>query len=315
MTAWLTAPQGRLLAWFRSHGRRLPWRETRDPYAILVAEVMLQQTQVDRVIPRYLAFLERFPTLEELARAPTAEVIREWAGLGYNRRALYLQGAARHAVREHQGRLPPDQEALRKLDGVGPYTAAALACFAFGQQTPVLDTNVRRVLGRLFGGVEGLGEAALMGVAQEALPEGDAWAWNQALMDLGATVCVHRAPRCHACPVRGDCRAAPSLQVEEKQVGEKRVAEPRRRYRAKAVPFKDSSRYYRGRIVAHLGGLPQGAAISLLALGAAVRPGVGAVDPVWLLGLVEGLRRHGLVALERGQGGDPGDIRVSLPCG
>jgi A/G-specific adenine glycosylase len=310
MTARVTTPQLLLLAWFHSHGRRLPWRETRDPYAVLVAEMMLQQTQVDRVVPRYLAFLERFPTLADLAQASTAEVIREWAGLGYNRRALYLQRAARHTMERHQGCLPPDQEALRKLDGVGAYTAAAVACFAYGQQTPVLDTNVRRVLGRLFGGVEGLAEAALARVAQEALPEGEAWAWNQALMDLGATVCVQRTPRCHACPLRHDCRAAPLLQDQEK-----RVAESRAPYRAKAAPFKDSSRYYRGRIVAHLAGLPSGTATSLDSLGGVVKPGVAPVDPAWLLALVEGLQRDGLVALERGRGEHPQETRVSLPAG
>ena len=140
--------QGALLAWFDATGRRLPWRETADGYAILVSEVMLQQTQVDRVIPVYHAFLRRFPTFESLAEAPASEVIRAWAGMGYNRRALNLQRAAQAVVERHGGALPLDLKALRSLPGVGEYTANALACFAQGRQVAVVDTNVRRVLGR-----------------------------------------------------------------------------------------------------------------------------------------------------------------------
>ena len=171
--------QAALLAWFAEHGRDLPWRRTRDPYAILVSEVMLQQTQVERVIPRYLRWLERWPTARALAEASTAEVIREWQGLGYNRRAVNLQRAARAVA----ARGWPDD--LTELPGVGPYTAAALGNFAFGRPLLPVDTNVRRV--------------------QERRGSSFGPAAAQALMDLGATVCLARVPRCGACPLAADC--------------------------------------------------------------------------------------------------------------
>jgi A/G-specific adenine glycosylase len=169
----------RLLAWFAERGRDLPWRETRDPYAILVSEVMLQQTQASRVVPRWLAWLERWPNAGALAAAPTGEVIREWQGLGYNRRALSLQRAAR-AVAEHGW---PDD--LTELPGVGPYTAAAVACFAFGRPVLPVDVNVRRV--------------------QERTGTHFDHTCAQALMDLGATVCIARVPRCAECPLADVC--------------------------------------------------------------------------------------------------------------
>jgi A/G-specific adenine glycosylase len=168
-----------LLAWYAAHGRDLPWRSTRDPYAILVSEVMLQQTQAARVVPRWLAWLERWPTAEALAAAPTAEVIREWQGLGYNRRAINLQRAARVAA-EHGW---PDD--LTELPGVGPYTADAVACFAFGRDVLPVDVNVRRV--------------------QERTGEPFDHTCAQALMDLGATICIARVPRCGVCPLAAGC--------------------------------------------------------------------------------------------------------------
>ena len=168
-----------LLAWFDEHGRDLPWRRTRDPYAILVSEVMLQQTQVARVVPRYLAFLARWPTVESLAGAAPGDVIREWQGLGYNRRALNLHRAARQVAAEGW----PDD--LAELPGVGRYTADAVSRFALGRSVLPLDTNVRRVLDRT-GGEFGPASA-------------------QALMDLGATVCLARIPRCGACPLAEGC--------------------------------------------------------------------------------------------------------------
>jgi A/G-specific adenine glycosylase len=169
----------RLLSWFGRHGRELPWRRTRDPYAILVSEVMLQQTQVERVVPRYDAWLERWPTVRALAAAPAADAIREWQGLGYNRRALNLHRAAAH-VAEHGW--PAD---LTHLPGVGPYTAAAIRCFAFGEDVLPVDVNVARVLRRTGG----------------SFTSGSA----QALMDLGATVCLARVPRCGVCPLEELC--------------------------------------------------------------------------------------------------------------
>jgi A/G-specific adenine glycosylase len=168
-----------LLAWFEARGRDLPWRRTRDPYAILVSEVMLQQTQVERVIPRYLAWLERWPTVQALAGAPAAEVIREWQGLGYNRRALSLHRAARQIAASGW----PDD--LTELPGVGRYTADAIACFAFGSDVLPVDTNVSRV--------------------RERTGESFDAACAQALMDLGAMVCLARVPRCGSCPLAASC--------------------------------------------------------------------------------------------------------------
>lgn len=178
-SAQATEQEGRLLRWYAEHGRDLPWRRTRDPYAILVSEVMLQQTQVERVVPRYGAFLARWPTAAALAAAPTAEVIREWQGLGYNRRALALQRAARLVAATGW---PED---LTELPGVGRYTADAVGLFALGRQVLPVDTNVRRVqerTGAAFGPPSG-----------------------QALMDLGATVCLARIPRCERCPLAAAC--------------------------------------------------------------------------------------------------------------
>jgi A/G-specific adenine glycosylase len=168
-----------LLAWFAEHGRDLPWRQTRDPYAILVSEVMLQQTQAARVAPRYVEWLDRWPTAESLATAPTAEVIRAWQGLGYNRRALNLQRAARH-VAEHGW---PDD--LTELPGVGRYTADAIGCFALGRHVLPTDVNVARVLDRTGGSFD--------------------HSCAEALMDLGATVCIARVPRCGVCPLASGC--------------------------------------------------------------------------------------------------------------
>ena len=175
-----------ILSWYATFKRDLPWRGDPDPYHILVSEIMLQQTQVDRVIPKYLAFLERFPTLVSLAEAPTADVLRQWQGLGYNRRALNLKRAAETACREYGGRLPETVAELEQLPGIGKYTARAVASFAFNVQVPVVDTNVRRVLSSLAG--RDLSERETWELAERVLPAGRAADWNQALMDYGALV-------------------------------------------------------------------------------------------------------------------------------
>src|SRR5699024_1027056 len=171
-----------LLAWWHANRRDLPWRHTRDPYRIMVSEIMLQQTQVDRVIPHFHAWLERFPTVHELAESPTAEVIRMWKGLGYNRRAVNMQRTAQ-AVVERGGVFPETVEELLKLPGIGPYTAGAIACFAFEQDVAFIDTNMRRVLHRLFVGVDvpkpTISDKEIVAIGAEVLPAGDAWNWNQ----------------------------------------------------------------------------------------------------------------------------------------
>jgi A/G-specific adenine glycosylase len=236
-----------LLAWYDAGHRDLPWRRTRDPWAILVSEVMLQQTQAPRVVPYYERFLARFPDPASIAAAPPAVVLELWSGLGYNRRALALQRAGAQVAREGW---PED---LTRLPGVGPYTAAAVASFAFGAQVAAVDTNVRRIVRRRGAAV--------------ALPDGRAAAFNQAMMELGATVCTPRRPRCDACPVPEGCAG----DID---------APPRR---AATQRFEDTDRWLRGRIVAALlGGEP-----------------LPAADPERLERVLSGLRKDGLLEAAR----------------
>ncbi|HZQ62785.1 MAG TPA: A/G-specific adenine glycosylase [Casimicrobiaceae bacterium] len=209
----------RILLWHRRHGRHdLPWQGTRDPYRIWLSEVMLQQTQVTSVIPYFQRFVEAFPDLASLAAASLDDVMRLWSGLGYYRRARHLHEAARIIVREHHGVFPRDVEAIAALPGIGRSTAAAIAAFAFGTRGAILDGNVKRVLARHCG-VEGYPgspqvEGALWNIAEAELPETGIEAYTQAMMDLGATVCVRSRPRCDACPVANDCIALRTHRVE-----------------------------------------------------------------------------------------------------
>ena len=200
----------RLTAWFRRYGRDLPWRHTRDPYHVLVSEVMLQQTQVARVVEYYPRFLDAFPTLGDLAAAAPARVREQWDGLGYYRRAANLHRLAREVIVRHDGRIPRDLGTLRELPGVGPYTAGAVASFAFEQSVPTVDTNVGRVLRRAFhprlpAGARGV--RRLWDTAATIVPRRGpaAWAFNQAMMELGALVCTARVARCGECPVAEVC--------------------------------------------------------------------------------------------------------------
>ena len=199
----LTSTAEPVLAWWEGRRRDLPWRATRDPWAVLVCEVMAQQTQVARVAQRWAPFLERFPTPAACAAAPVAEVLRRWSGLGYNRRALALHACATAVVERHGGSLPRSVDELLALPGVGPYTARAVSAFAFEDDHGIVDTNTARVLARWAGAP--LRARAVQAAADAAVPPGRAWAWNQAMLDLGATVCRRRAPDCGACPVAGAC--------------------------------------------------------------------------------------------------------------
>ncbi len=200
----------RLLAWYRRHGRDLPWRRTSDPYHILVSEVMLQQTQVDRVLPKYTEWLEKYPSLEALAAAPEHEVAETWYPLGYNIRPRRLQAIAREAVARYGGRLPSDHATLISFKGIGAYTAGAIRSFAFGERAAILDTNVARVLFRVFVGRGDPRRHAtrrrLWAIAETLVPTRHVFDFNQALMDFGAMVCVARHPRCLVCPMTSDCR-------------------------------------------------------------------------------------------------------------
>jgi len=192
-----------LLGWADERGRDLPWRRTRDPWAVLVSELMLQQTQVPRVVTRWPEFLEEFPTPAACAEASAGDVVRAWAGLGYNRRALNLHRCATAVVERHGGRLPPDLAALRALPGIGPYTARAVLAFAFERDVGVVDTNVGRVLARWAG--RPLRPREAQAAADALVPPGRSWVWNQSLMELGASVCRRRRPDCRSCPARAGC--------------------------------------------------------------------------------------------------------------
>ncbi|HET7618367.1 MAG TPA: A/G-specific adenine glycosylase, partial [Vicinamibacterales bacterium] len=203
----------RLLGWYRKNGRDLPWRQTRDPYRILVSEVMLQQTQVDRVLPKYHEWLDRYPTIASLAAAPVEEVSQTWYPLGYNVRPKRLHAIARESVERYGGSLPSDEPSLRSFKGIGEYTAGAVLSFAFGQRAAILDTNVARVLFRVF---IGRGDAKahatkrrLWEISRTVLPHRHVFDFNQALMDFGATLCTARKPMCLVCPMRSSCRAYP----------------------------------------------------------------------------------------------------------
>ncbi len=281
--------QSLILNWYRTKGRDLPWRHTRDPYRILVAEVMLQQTQVERVLPKYDQWLAAFPTLAELAEAPTGEVIRIWAPLGYNSRAVRLQAIARQCVQSFDGRMPATFDELLGLKGVGRYTAGAIACFAYEQQVTFWDTNVRRVLTRVFRDASSEAEIELL--AAEVLPPSDAYDWHQALMDLGATVCTSRNPRCDQCPAMNACAAHPAILFQPLAMAE-------RRPKYQAQRFETTNRYFRGRVVDALrehSPLPLSDLPSVL----------GRDEPAWLESLLSGLERDGLL-VRRGDA-------VSLP--
>ena len=193
-----------LLEWGSASRRDLPWRRTRDPWAVLVSELMLQQTQVPRVLARYQPFMEQFPTPAACAAAQVGAVITAWAGLGYNRRAVNLHRAATAAVERHGGRLPADLDALLALPGVGPYTARAVLVFAYERDVGLVDTNAGRFLARALAG-RPLAPREAQAVADQAVPAGHGWAWGQAVFDLGAGVCRRRQPDCANCPVNAHC--------------------------------------------------------------------------------------------------------------
>lgn len=228
---WLGADRGglrrALLAWFGTHRRDLPWRRNRDPYRIWLSEMMLQQTQVATAIPYYERFLRRFPSVPALAAAPLDDVLAEWAGLGYYRRARFLHAGAQAVVREHGGVVPSDPAVFGALPGVGRYTVGAVLSMGFGSALPVLDGNVARVLSRWAAAplamrrpadakrLWAMAEALVPGAGSRAGRHPEAGAWNEALMELGATVCTPRAPACPACPVRRWCRAHALDRVHE----------------------------------------------------------------------------------------------------
>lgn len=232
-----TRVQQILLKWFAKNRRDLPWRRTRDPYLIAVSEVMLQQTQVDRVIPKYLAWRRAWPTTKSLAQAPLSDVLKLWSGLGYNSRARRLRDAARVVMDSFDGHWPRSVEALESLPGFGPYTARAVASFAFGADEVAIDTNIRRVVHRIFFGLRKVAPKRLEQLAGDLLPLGQSTAWHAALMDFGSAVCTSRNPHCNDCPARTLCRAYPAIISQ---------ARPPKK---NTIPFGQTDRFWRGAIL------------------------------------------------------------------
>ncbi len=226
--------QQTILVWYKQSGRQLPWRQTTDQYKILVSEMMLQQTQVDRVIPKYYVFLEKFPTVSSLADAQTADVLKMWSGLGYNRRALYLQKCAQTIKEKHNGKFPGTTEELLTLPGLGKYTAAAVQSFAENKDIVVIDVNIERIFKRIFYGKIESTEA----IAQHILPENESRNWHNALMDIGALFCAAKNPKCTICPVKKLCASANNKGRIEATWKKKKV-----------VPFKESDRIVRGTVL------------------------------------------------------------------
>ena len=246
-----------VIAWYAANGRDLAFRRTTDPWAVLVSEVMAQQTQAARAAEHWTRFMVRFPTPAALASASPATVIRAWRGLGYNRRAVALRAAAVKVVEDHAGRVPESLEALVALPGIGPYTARAVLAFAFDRPVAPLDTNIRRVLGRAFGTLP-TAARALQAAADGLVPPSASGAWSHALMDLGATYCGPREPRCAACPLRPWCRTATN-RPGRASTG---AAAPRRARPVPAPTFPSTTRWLRGRILDRLRDARDGAWVS-----------------------------------------------------
>ena len=306
--------QRQLLTWYANHARSLPWRSRPiDAYRVLVSEIMLQQTQVDRVVGKYQQFLERFPTLGDLASAPLADVIRTWRPLGYNRRAVRLWHIAKQIQESRGGRIPSTVEELLALDGIGQYTAAAIASFAYERDAATVDTNVRRVLRRL---VDGLDKAPRSDrnarwLAAAMLPAGQSSSWNQALMDLGARICTARRPACPDCPVRAMCKAHTEFLASGKEDRSAFFASREAKVpRAREGRFVGSNRELRGRIVSALGLLSVGQSLPLLELGRVLHEESTVYEATRIVKLVQDLEADGLVQVDR----DPSGVEVvSLP--
>ncbi|HEV2006346.1 MAG TPA: hypothetical protein VGQ85_06985 [Candidatus Limnocylindrales bacterium] len=293
----------RVLDWYAAEGRFLAFRETRDPWAILVSEFMAQQTQAARAAEAWGRFLVEFPTPASLAEASPADVLRAWRGLGYNRRALALRDAAIRIVDEHGGRVPDDLEALRRLPGVGPYTARAVAALAFGRPVGAVDTNVRRVLGRVLGGVAGTELRALQVAADALVPSDRPGLWTHALMDIGATFCKPRNPRCAECPMQPWCRFAaegPAAETSTAAASAKPASRAARTRGSRASstagrsePFRSTSRWLRGRILDRLRDSTGGTWV-------AFDEPIGDHDPATVAAVLNRLARDRLVELRDG---------------
>ena len=284
-----------LLGWYERNGRsHLPWRLRRSPYRTLVSEFMLAQTQAERVAAAFEAFVGRFDSFAALAAASVADVLRAWQGLGYNSRAVRLRALAQAVVEQHGGSLPAEAEALRSLPGVGPYTAAAVRAFAFDLDDAPMDVNIRRVVQRTFFGLEypePAPQSEVESLARDAVPPGRSHDWNSALMDLGATICTARSPKCLLCPLQADCAAAP-VDAARLNALRTQASKP-----AARLPFERTVRFARGRIVDRLRALEAGATISFLDLHGSLHALFPERDAGDVRTILAGLERDGLVTV------------------
>lgn len=284
----------KMLVWYRHHKRDLPWRTTRDPYAIFMSELMLQQTQVDRVIPLWQSWIKTFPTWNDLAEAPTPTLLHAWAGLGYNRRALYAREAAQAVVKHG---IPQQETDWRTLKGVGPYMAAALAAFISHQRTLVIDTNIRRVIGRVFLGIpfpSPLDDQALLPILESHLPQDGAhWDIPQAMMDLASSTCTNTKPACADCPLKDLCKARALFEKQPNLRKQKKISRESIR---EGKEFPD--RIYRGRILTFI--REHGPSLASH-LGAHIDPSYSVHDQDWVLAMVRRMEKDGLVRLDKGR--------------
>ena len=289
-----------LFYWYKASARELPWRNTQDPYHILVSEIMLQQTQVSRVINKYNAFIRQFPNVYSLATAPSSEVIRAWSGMGYNKRAVNLHKAANIIVTDHNGEVPKSMDALLSLPGVGRYTASAISNFAFGFQLPVVDINIKRVLGRVDRGALFDTDKLAWETATKYLPSKEKTPeWNQSLMDLGAMVCTARNPECESCPLVLNCSASIKF-ISMKGSKETQVKLANK----KNTKFIGSNRYYRGRIIESLRDTTK--PIQIDELGKLINPNYSSKgDAIWLSNIISGLIKDGLINVQKGMASLP----------
>jgi A/G-specific adenine glycosylase len=298
-----------ILRWYALNGRPFPWRETRDPYRVLLSEIMLQQTQADRVAARFPVFLETYPDIESLANAPRDDVLRAWRGMGYNNRAVRLHGAVKEVVAKYGGKVPRDTGALTALPGIGKYTAHAVACFAHGRNVPVVDVNIRRVLSRVFRPMktpaEAVAEKEAWDIARAVLPA-NAYDWQQALMDFGAMVCPARAPKCGACPVAAHCLSAGFLRIGKGEHPAGRTAAVKRtgpgagRLKPEPSHLGIPRRIWRGRVVEAL--RESDGPRSIAELRKRVRPGGKPASTEWIAGIVGRLEKDGVVDVRRSGG-------------
>jgi len=284
----------KLLAWYQLHRRELPWRKTRNPYHIFISELMLQQTQVERVVPKYREFLKTFPTWKSLATATTPDLIQAWAGLGYNRRVLYAREAARQVVAHG---IPTDEPTWRSLKGVGPYMAAALTEFASHKRALVLDTNIRRIVGRTMLGIPFpylTDDPRILSALDTLTPTRGAHAdIPQAMMDFANAICLPTNPTCATCPLRAQCNASQQFLSDKKPIKPKRRA-TERVHRDK--PFPD--RIYRGRILALVRAKKK---ITLSQIGNHIDPAFDSTaDSDWLAAMASRLAKDGLIVIHRG---------------